>query len=494
MDPKADQHTLEGLLRAQFPLVTVETHEERRALTLIERVCNLHSVPLFIWDAGEGLGRGTRRTEIVGETMALPAALRHVARSPQNGAFVFVDAHPYLSDPVIARQLKNLLNEASARGRTVFLLGPELALPSDLRRLAIPFLLSPADQETMRRIIAGELDLAARAAGHDAEVEPGVPELLAQHLAGLGVDEGRRLARQAIRADGRLDRSDLRRALQTKSEMLGGDAVVSLELASVNFSDVGGQVNLKRWLARRQPAFVGGVAGLDVPKGLLLLGVQGAGKSLAARAVAGAWGVPLVRLEFGALYSKWAGESERNLRQALAKAQQMSPCVLWLDEIEKGLAADGGDEGGAVSRRLLATLLTWMSERTARVFLVATANEISGLPPELIRKGRFDEVFFVDLPTGPVREEILRIHLARRGHDPAAFDLGALAACTEGFSGAELEQIIVSGAFLAHEERVALASRHLVAEAGRTHPLSATLAERIRAQRDWADGRAVRAD
>jgi SpoVK/Ycf46/Vps4 family AAA+-type ATPase len=227
----------------------------------------------------------------------------------------------------------------------------------------------------------------------------------------------------------------------------------------------------------------------------MLLGVQGSGKSLAAKAVAGAWGVPLLRLDFATLYNKFFGETERNLREALASAEAMAPCVLWIDEIEKGLASDssGGTDGG-VSRRILGTLLTWLSERKGRVFIVATANDIEQLPPELIRKGRLDEIFFVDLPDAPTRAEIFAIHLARRELRSAAFDLDALADAAEGFSGAEIEQAVVSALYEAHARNQPLDQALLLAEIGRTRPLSVVMSERIAALRDWAAERTVPAN
>ena len=211
----------------------------------------------------------------------------------------------------------------------------------------------------------------------------------------------------------------------------------------------------------------------------MLLGVQGGGKSLAARAVAGQWGVPLMRMDFGALYDKYYGETERNLRNAFAAAESMSPCVLWIDEIEKGIATDSGEGDGGVSRRVLGTLLTWMAERTEPVFIVATANDISQLPPELVRKGRFDEIFFVDLPGADARAQIARIHLQKRGHDPAQFDIDGLVRLSEGFSGAEIEQAIVSASFEARSRDAVLASADILAEFDRTRPLSVVMAEKI---------------
>jgi SpoVK/Ycf46/Vps4 family AAA+-type ATPase len=229
--------------------------------------------------------------------------------------------------------------------------------------------------------------------------------------------------------------------------------------------------------------------GLDPPRGMLLLGVQGCGKSLAARAAAGLFGVPLLHMDFGALFNRYHGESERNLRESLDAAEQMAPCVMWIDEIEKGLATSDSD--GGTSKRMLGTFLTWLSEHRSRVFVAATANDISSLPPELVRKGRFDEIFFVDLPGPSTREVILAIHLKRRGVDPDALPLAKLAKVTRGFSGAELEHLVVSALYLAHSERQALNARHLAQEIKATRPLSVMRAEEIEALRAWAKERAV---
>jgi SpoVK/Ycf46/Vps4 family AAA+-type ATPase len=259
---------------------------------------------------------------------------------------------------------------------------------------------------------------------------------------------------------------------------------------------VGGQRNLKKWLERRRPVFAGdaSASGLDIPKGVLLLGVQGGGKSLAAKAIAGSWAAPLLRLDVGALYNKYHGETERNLREALETAEAMAPCVLWLDEIEKGLSTGGDSSDGGVSRRVLGALLTWMSDRKSRVFMVATANDISRLPPELMRKGRFDEIFFVDLPSEEVRAEIFTIHLQKRSQTPDLFDVGILAARAKGFSGAEIEQVVIAGMYEAYANNTALSTALLNNEIKNTRPLSVIRAEEVNDLREWASERTVKAD
>src|SRR5690554_3198471 len=267
------------------------------------------------------------------------------------------------------------------------------------------------------------------------------------------------------------------------------EGVISFEPQSKNFSQVGGLNNLKRWLMARREAFHGNNSKLNRPKGILLLGVQGGGKSLAAKAVAGLWEIALLRLDIEALYNKYHGKTERNLREALKLADAMSPCVLWLDEIEKGMSQGNSDNG--TSQRLLGTLLTWMAERRTRVFIVATSNDISQLPPELIRKGRLDEIFFVDLPDLDVRKDIFVIHLNKRNCLAQQFDVQQLAIASEGFSGSEIEQAIVAALYSAESEGKLLDTATLLQELAATSPLSKVMAEQIAQLRAWAAERTI---
>lgn len=272
------------------------------------------------------------------------------------------------------------------------------------------------------------------------------------------------------------------------------DGVLHYEYSTVAIADVAGLQRLKSWLAERKAVVLnaGAHAGLDAPKGVLLFGVQGGGKSLAAKAIAGAWGLPLLRLDMAALYNKFVGETERNLRDALKLADTMSPCVLWIDEIEKGLAQ--GDSDNATSKRLLGTLLTWMAERKTQVFLVATSNDISALPPELMRKGRFDEIFFVDLPDAETRRSIFAIHMKKRGLSDKGFDLSALADISDGFTGAEIEQAVVSATYTAAAQGEPVVAAFLANAILNTSPLSVVMAEKMAQLRSWAQDRAVPAN
>ena len=316
-------------------------------------------------------------------------------------------------------------------------------------------------------------------------------ELLVDNLSGLSIGDTERLARSAIYDDGALTPSDLKPLMQAKYELLERGGVLSFEYDTAHFADLGGMRKLKSWLERRRAGF-DGATGLDVPKGVLLLGVQGCGKSIAARATAGVFGVPLLRLDFGALHNKYIGETERNLREALATAEVMEPCVLWIDEIEKGLSSGDGDAG--TSKRVLGSFLTWLAEKKARVFVVATANDITALPPELIRKGRFDEIFFVDLPQAEARADILRLHTTKRNLTLSELEIRALSSRCDGFSGAEIEQAIVSACYGAHAAKHPVSADLIQREMAATRPLSVVMAERVAELREWAAERTVAAD
>ncbi len=317
---------------------------------------------------------------------------------------------------------------------------------------------------------------------------------LARNLSGLPQQDVRRLARHAIADDGALSKSDLPEIMTAKYRLVSKDNGLSFEHDTAKFSDVAGMKKLKKWLQQRKDVFIAEKPpkGLDRPKGLLLNGVQGSGKSLTAKAIAGVWNLPLLHLDIGSLFNKFIGETEKNLRDAIKTAEVMSPCILWIDEIEKGIST--GDDTTGTSDRVLGTILTWMAERKHRVFLAITANNIEALPPELIRKGRLDEIFFVDLPDHNTRKEIFRIHLNKREVSSDSFDLERLAQISNGFSGAEIEQSVVSILYAAHAENSPLKQAQLLEELLSTKPLSVVMAEKIASLRAWASERTVSAN
>jgi SpoVK/Ycf46/Vps4 family AAA+-type ATPase len=482
---------LDALLDARFPILVSETHEEPRLLTLIGAVCNARNLPLFVWSHADGLRRSTE-TGGVYNTADLPDALKHVDGTPQNGLYLFLDAHPFLDNPLNVRLIREIAFDHYHKDRTLMFVSHALELPAELGRMAARLSLPGIDADRVRALLKDELDRWQRKSRQSLKISRDLLPLLVQQLAGLGEDEARRLIRQSIQTDGELDLQDLRRIARFKQAQQA--SALDLEIADVTLDQVGGFARLKTWIGQRQAVFQNPALApnLPAPKGILLLGVQGAGKSLVAKAIAGSWKVPLLRLDFGALYNKYIGETEKNLRRALADAGRMAPCVLWMDEIEKGLAAGESDDG--VSQRILGTLLTWMSEREAPVFTLATANDVSKLPPELLRKGRFDEIFFVDLPNQAIRATIFWIHLSKRGLPPQGFRLDALAKDSEGFSGAEIEQAIVAAQYAALADNVAVSEQHLAREIAQTRPLSVIRAEDFQRLRGWATQRCVMVD
>jgi SpoVK/Ycf46/Vps4 family AAA+-type ATPase len=370
-----------------------------------------------------------------------------------------------------------------------------LTIPPELERSTARFALSVPNREQLKSIVLEEARAwSRRNSGRNVSTRKQLLERLVENLGGLPQRDAKRLARGAIEDDGAITEEDLPAVMEAKFKLLGQDGVLSYEYDTARFAEVGGLERLKTWLRLREPVFAGTLRkpGLDIPKGILLLGVQGCGKSLAAKAVAGSWSVPLLRLDFGTLYNKYHGETERNLREALKQAETMSPCVLWIDEIEKGLSTDGSDSG--TSRRVLGTLLTWMAENDERAFLVATANDIESLPPELLRKGRMDEIFFVDLPDRDTRRRIFEIHLEKRELKLDTADVDALADACDGFSGAEIEQVVVSALYTSHARGEPLGTQALDQEIRDTRPLSVVMAERVGALRAWAAQRTVPAN
>ncbi len=493
------RHDLEILLRSRTPIIVIETHDEARILDTLQSISIGSStdgyLPLFRWTVTDGL----QRLDIALEPQTLNSeptdALRHIRAVTKPGIYVLLDFHPFLDDPVHVRLLKDICLRYREIPRQIVLLSHEIKVPSELEAYCARFDMA-LPNETERKAIVDKVaaEWTNDNPGARVNVDPKAHELLIKNLAGLTYNDTERLARNAIFVDGAITRSDLPDVMQAKYQLLNRGGTLSFEYDTTRFSDVGGMQRLKEWLAQRKPAFRGeqDAQHLDAPKGLLLIGVQGCGKSLAAKATAGVFGVPLLRLDFAALYDKYHGETERKLRESLGTADVMAPCVLWIDEIEKGIAGRGGETG--TTQRVLGTFLTWLASSERRVFVVATANDIASMPPELVRKGRFDEIFFVDLPKLNIRASILAIHLSNRGQSLADFDIEALARAMRGFSGAEIEQAIVAALYSAHAAGEPLATAHILEEIGQTRPLSVVMRERIEALRGWAEGRTVAAD
>jgi hypothetical protein len=494
----SDARDLEIVLRSGVPIIVIETSEEERFLKLLTEIAIASPTagyrPLYRWTVTDGLQRLDLALEPQRHAIEPQDVLGHIRAVTKPGIYVLLDFHPFLEDPVNTRLLKDISLAAESTRSVVVLVSHRIKLPDELAGFSARFEMRLPDGDTLRRIV---MQVAAEhqqsQPGRRLEIDSKALDLLIQNLSGLNHADAERVARSAIVDDGALTASDLPTVMKAKYALLSQSGILSFEYDTARFNDIAGFTHVKRWLTQRRIAFSADhPAGLDPPKGLLLLGVQGCGKSLAAKAAASVFGVPLLRLDFGTLYNKYHGETERNLREALSTAEVLSPCVLWMDEIEKGVAVQGSDTG--TSQRVLGSLLTWMAERTATVFIVATANDIEALPPELIRKGRFDEIFFVDLPSDALRTRVFEIHLRKRGLDPKAFELASLVAASRGFSGAEIEQCVVAALYAAHAQKQPPATLHVLGELGRTRPLSVVMSESVQELRDWARSRTVAAD
>jgi hypothetical protein len=489
---------LTSLVRANTALIVIETPDEGRVVDLFRHLLMNVWRPLYRWSITEGL----RRVDLDSEDapIAPPDAtttLRTIREMDQRAIHLLLDFHPYIGYATTQRLVRETLDRRGCKEHTLVLVGAKIELPPDLEHVAVRFSLRLPDEKALLKLVQDEAAIYMREhGGKRVEVDQDSLKAIVRNLRGLSLTEARRIARHLIFRDGAIGAHDLPELAKLKFELLNKSGHLHFEFDTARFADVAGLARLKAWVNQRRGAFTADALppGLDPPKGMLLLGVQGCGKSLAAKAVAGGFGVPLVRLDFGTLYNKYHGETEKNLRDALASAEQLSPCVLWIDELEKGLAASGSSEDGGVSRRVLGYFLTWMAERKSKVFLVATANAVQDLPPELLRKGRFDEIFFVDLPDHSARAEIFRIHLAKREVDWEGFSLDALAGAADGFSGAEIEQAVVSALYSAHAEGLPVDEPRVIAEVKATRPLSVLMAEQVNGLREWARSRTVPAD
>ena len=491
---------LATLIRATTPLIAIETAEENRVIETFRHVIAQVLRPLYRWSITDGLRRLDMATDGADDERAVDVApdttatLQSIKQTAEAGIYLLLDFQPYMRYTMTLRLLREVCQRQDSAAHTLVLISPKLELPDELETLATHFSLSLPDAQALAQLVREEAFSYSRDnGGKRVEIDADAARAVVRNLRGLSHDDARRIVRKLIYDDGALSQADVAELARAKFELLNKDGLLHFEYETARFADVAGLASLKRWIAQRRAAFLGlkSAGKLDPPKGVLLLGVQGCGKSLAAKATAGGFGVPLVRLDFGTLYNKYHGETERNLRESLRHAEQLAPCVLWVDEIEKSLA--GGDNDDGVSRRVLGYLLTWMSERREAVFLVATANQVQDLPAELLRKGRFDEIFFVDLPDASTRREIFSIHLARRELKPADFDLDALAAAAAGFSGAEIEQAVVSALYAANAEKSTIAQAHIIAAMRETRPLSVLMAEQVAALRAWAQDRTVSA-
>jgi hypothetical protein len=487
---------LELLVLSRTPIIAIESAEEDRVRRQVEALALGQEMPWFEWKATTGLKRAGL-PDAMYDTTKPSAALRTMTEMQVEALFLFHDLQKYFDDPAILRAVRDVGTRFTGDRRCLVLCAPDLSLPPELRTCASLIRLELPDTDALKGLVLQTLK--SLGAPQRIRIELTVPEMgqLVQALRGLTLREAERALMRAALDDLKINRDDFKHIQEIKKALIARDGILELYPPEATLQQVGGLENLKAWLKTRGAAFSPEAAkhGLEPPRGVLLLGVQGCGKSLTAKAIAAEWGLALLRLDAGALYDKYVGESEKNLRRGLQTAEAMAPCVLWIDEIEKGMSGrEGSGSDGGLSRRLFGAFISWLQERKSPVFVAATANDIESMPPELLRKGRFDEIFFVDLPGDAARRAILAVHLARRRQDPGRFDLEALSRAAAGFSGAEIEAAVVTALYHAFAAKQPLGDAHVTQALQGTVPLSRTFREKIRDLRDWARGRAVAAD
>jgi hypothetical protein len=539
---------LKILINSSTPIIVMETAEEMHAVGMVRTACSELNMATFEWSIADGLMRSGSNAPVDARKISVPTGATQSRTSLSPGAgeadrlaramlsshgadtapdarggassiyntrepvqalanmesmnleavFILKDFHRHMDDPVVIRRLRDVGQKFSANRRTVVITAPEIAVPKELTTLVEYFNLPLPDRDRMHDIIHETFARLSKTYTLKLQLDAAGVDAVAANLRGLTEEEAERATCQALVSRYALCQETVTDVLEAKKQLLRHSGMLEFIDASDNMANVGGLENLKHWLGQRRGAWEDSARefGLEPPHGVIILGVQGCGKSLCARAVAGEWKLPLVKFDTAAVYDKYIGETEKRIRKVFQVAEGLAPCVLWIDELEKVFAGSGPDSASAdagVSSRLLASFLSWMQDRKAPVFVAATCNNVTVLPPELIRKGRFDELFFVDLPNQAERKQIFAIQLAKRKRNAADFDLDQVATAAQAYSGAEIDAAVQTALFAAYSEKKPLTTQSLLDALAQTVPLSTTRAEEIQALRTWARTRAVRA-
>lgn len=479
---------IETLIRARYPVIYIISWEEKRVEDALRAIASSRGKKIYTWTITHGMGISPQMHDDA--TKDPLRALDFIMDSRDQAIFVLKDFHSYISDNAVTRRLRDLTSALKTSYKTLVILAPVLKLPAELEKEVTVVDYPLPDLEELDKLLEGIIQSVKGNSRISTKLSPEEREQVLKAAQGLTANEAENVFAKSL-VEKRC--FDVEVIVSEKKQIIRKSGLLEYYRTSEAFADVGGMDSLKSWLQTRSLAFSEKARefGLPQPKGILLLGVQGCGKSLCCKAVASLWKLPLLRLDVGKIFSGIVGSSEENVRRAIAIAESVAPAILWIDELEKGFA---GTQSSAFSdagttARVFASFVTWLQEKTAPVFVVATANDISQLPPELMRKGRFDEIFFVDLPSEEERKEIFEIHLRKRQRDPSKFDLEKLASRTSGFSGAEIEQGVVDGLYAAFHAGRKLNTGDIESCAGMSVPLSRTMKERIDDLREWASQR-----
>lgn len=496
-----DESRLGVLIRASFPIISVYSFEENRVLDAVRRIAQQRSDDMrrprrvYVWSTSRGL-RDEEDQLVSKDTLEDPTgALAHVIENTADAIYVFLDMHHHYT-PVTTRLIRDAARAVRLSRKSVIFLSPFFHVPDELQKEISLAVFHLPDRQHLEPLIDAVVE-EVKLAGMPVSLDEPQRQALVRAALGLTLAEAERAIRAGVLRMGGLVPGVERTVVEEKTQLIRKTGILEYYHSSDSFKDVGGMSRLLAWFNARLPVFSGAAryAGLPQPKGVMLVGVPGCGKSLSARALAGAWGVPLLRLDVGRIFGSIFGTSEANLRRAIQTAEAVSPCILWIDEVEKGFAGVRGQgSGGAVAARVFGAFLSWLQDKRSPVFVVATANDLSGIPPEFLRQGRFDDIFFVGLPGKQEREAIFKIHLNKRRRDPKGFDLAALTNKSDGFSGAEIEQAIVTGLFEAFEKQRDVETPDVIAALESTHPLSKSRAREIQAITTWASRNAKAAN
>ncbi|MBI3923383.1 MAG: AAA family ATPase [Armatimonadetes bacterium] len=492
---------IETLIRARYPVLYIVSYEESRVENLLQDIAVKRNKRLMTWSISRGLlpyGTSLQSSRHVDESTRDPGnALDQVVKAVEPAIYLFKDFHPFLCDPTISRKVRELALYLKNTYTTLVLVSPTQKIPLELEKDIAVCQIPLPDVHDLRDLLDRTIDEVNKGGQVHVQLDDAGKERVLQATLGLTLTEAENVFAKALVRDGKLDSENLDTILSEKEQLIRKSGLLEYYRAQEQFHDVGGYDLLKVWLMKRQAAFSERARefGLPAPKGVLLIGVQGCGKSLSAKAVSSLWKVPLLRLDMGKVFSSLVGSSEENVRNAIRVAESVAPAILWIDEIEKafaGVQSSAFSDAGTTAR-VFGNFLTWLQEKTAPVFVIATANNVQQLPAELLRKGRLDDIFFVDLPTQPEREEIFSIHLRRRKRDPKKFDLKAVAQVTSGFSGAEIEEAVISALFDVFSVAQDITTEAILKSVSETVPLSKTMKEQIDELREWAGSRARRA-
>lgn len=507
MSLKASVQHFQTLVNSFHPVIVIETVEEERVETLINAACNEMQMAVFEWSIAGGLMRspgnlhnrwqneyappGEKRGQAIGKTTEPLDMLRHLQDMSFKAIYWLKDFSEHLKDPVVARQFREVSHQFSCNSSTLVISGSGHALPPTVAHDVVYFDLKLPEPEELYSAIS---DVVKSLKGRvRVELTPEDIHAMVKALQGMTLHQARKVVSYAALHDGTLNPDDIKRVLERKARVIHEEGLLDYFPPETNLAELGGFEGLKRWLDYAKVGFTPQARkfNLPAPKGILIVGIQGCGKSLAAKTIARQWKLPLLKLDAGRLYDKYIGESDKNFRRAVTLAETMAPCILWIDEIEKSMGQSSSEADGGLSRRLFGYFLTWLQEKSQEIFVVATANDLSMIPPELLRKGRFDEIFFVDLPEADERSDILTIHLNRRNQAPTQFDLAQLVEATAGFSGAEIEQMVITAHYRALYEQRPADTALLIDEVKRTVPLSVSRREDIQRLRAVAQERFV---